>query len=424
MILNTILLAASPLVASTSGTGAPEILAVKVGKAETVSDGVIHHAVILIENGKIAVVGEDLSIERGIPVVDLGPDSVAMPGLVNAYSRQGMDSRGANDARPGQHASDELYPAYREYADLLEAGITTLGLYPAGNGIPGRAVAVRPQGSTPEEMILSDDAYLKVLLRSNSGSKKMLKDGFEEADKYIEKEKKAREKWEKAKEKEEKDKKKKKKDDDEGKSASPDDKKDKGVGPYVPPEMGDEAETFQQLRDRELRALIGIGSAGDYLHLIDAIGEEEFDWDLRIPVNRSLDIFHVKREVGSLGCRVVMEPTLSLHPNTRRQRNLPMELTEEGAKLVLVPRSDSVANHEAWLRHTGELIGAGLSRDVALRAMTQEPAELLGLGERLGSLSAGKDANILFFKSDPFEPGTKIQAVMLEGEIVSGKIDQ
>lgn len=428
MILNTILLAASPLLAPAVGVTAPDILAVKVGKAETVSDGTIHHAVILIEGGKIVVVGEDLPIERGIPVLDLGPDSIAIPGLVNAYSRQGMDSRGANDSRPGQRASEELYPAYREYSDLLEAGITTLGLYPAGNGIPGRAVAIKPHGKTAEEMILADDVYLKVLLRSNSGSKKMIKDGFEEADKYIEKEQKAREKWEKAKEKEEKDKKKKKKDDDkdkEDKSASPDDEKDKEeVGPYVAPDPDPEARSFQELRDRELRALISIDSAGDYLHLIDAIGEEEFDWDLRIPVSRSLDIFHVKREVGRHGCRVVMEPTLSTTPNTRRLRNMPGELVAEGAKLVLVPRSDSLTNQEAWLSHTGELIGAGLSRDVALRAMTLEPAELLGLGERLGSLSAGKDANILFFKSDPFEPGTEIEAVMLEGEFVSGEIDQ
>lgn len=431
MILNTILMAASPMLPSMPGTATsaaatPDILAVKVGRAETVSDGTIPNAVILIENGKIVVVGEDLPIERGIPVLDLGPASIAIPGLVNAYSRQGMDSRGGNDSRPGDHASQELYPKYREYEELLEAGITTLGLYPAGNGIPGRAVAIRPRGETKEEMILADDSYLKILLQSNAGSKKMIKDGFEEADKFIEKEKKAKEKWEKAKEKEEKDKKKKKDEEkDEKKSAAKgdDEKKDEEVGPYVPPEPDPDARTFQELRDRKLRALISVGSAGDYLHLIDAIGDEKFDWDLRIPIEMNLDIFHVKREVGKLGCRVVMEPTMSLHPNTRRLRNLPMELVDSGAKLVLIPRSDSLSDHKDWLRHTGEIVGAGLSREVALRALTQEAAELLGLGDRVGSLSAGKDANILFFKSDPFEPGTKIEAVMLEGQIVSGEVN-
>ncbi len=411
MILNTLLMAASPLLAPVPAT--PDVMAVKVGRAETVSDGSIPNAVILIEDGKITVVGEDLPIDRGIPVIDLGPDSIAMPGLVNCYSRQGLDSQGPNDSRPGVRASDEVYPAYRDYVELLEAGITTLGLYPAGNGIPGRAVAIRPTGATADEMIVADDAYLKVILRSNSGSKKMIRDGFEEADGYKEEVVKAKEKWEKDKEKWDKEKKKKE-----------EDRSDKVTdpGPFTPPEPKPEAKAFQELRDGELKALVSIGSAADYLHLVDAVGEEEFEWDLRIPVNRNLDIFHVKRQIGELGVRVVMEPTTSLHPNTRRLRNLPAELSEAGAKLVLVPRSDSLSNQEGWRRDTAELVWAGLDRQTAIRAMTLEPAELLGIGDRLGSLSAGKDANILFFTADPFEPGTQVHAVMLEGKVVHGEI--
>lgn len=411
MILNTLLMAASPLLAPVPAT--PDVMAVKVGRAETVSDGAIPNAVILVEDGKITVVGEDLPIERGIPVVDLGPDSVAMPGLVNCYSRQGLDSRGPNDSRPGVRASDEVYPAYRDYVELLEAGITTLGLYPAGNGIPGRAVAIRPKGDTADEMIVADDVYLKILLRSNSSSKKMIRDGFEEADEYKEEVAKAKEKWEKAKEKWDKEKKKKEEDRSD---------KVKDPGPFTPPEPKPEAKAFQELRDGELKALVSIGSAADYLHLVDAVGDEEFQWDLRIPVNRNLDIFHVKRQIGELGVRVVMEPSTSLHPNTRRLRNLPAELADSGAKLVLIPRSDSLSNQKGWRRDAAELVWAGLDREAALRAMTLEPAELLGLGERLGSLSAGKDANILFFTADPFEPGTEVHAVMLEGEVVHGEI--
>ena len=38
-------------------------------------------------------------------------------------------------------------------------------------------------------------------------------------------------------------------------------------------------------------------------------------------------------------------------------------------------------------------------------------------------LEAGKDANLIFLNGDPFEPGTQIQAVMLEGDFVSGEVD-
>lgn len=420
MILNTLLMVVSPALTPAPAAPLQGTVALKVGRAETVSDGTIPNAVILVEDGKIAMVGEDLPIERGIPVIDLGPDSVVIPGLVNAYSRQGLDSRGGNDSAPGQRASGELYPGYREYSDILNAGITTLGLYPAGNGIPGRAVAVKPHGSTTGEMILADDVYLKVLLRSSSSSKKMITDGFDKADKYIEKEQKAREKWEKAKEKADKKKKDKKKDKDADKS---DEKADEGPGPYVAPEKDPHAQAFGELRAKELSALISISSAGDYLHLLDAIGEEEFDWCLRIPISRESNIFNVGGEIGKLGCHIVMEPSLSLHPNTMRQRNLPHEMAKAGGKLVLVPRTDNLQDQEDWLHDTGELIGAGLPADIALRAMTLEPAEVLGLEERLGSISAGKDANLVFFMGDPFEPGTKVEAVMLEGDVVFGEIN-
>lgn len=415
MILNTLLMAAAPALVPTPGAAVQGTVALKVGRAETVSDGTVPHAVILIEDGKITMVGEDLPIERGIPTLDLGPDSVVIPGLVNAYSRQGMDSRGGSGSEPGNHASAELYPDPEVYSALLDEGITTLGLYPAGNGIPGRAVAVRTEGETPEEMTLADDAYLKIILKASSSSKKMISGGFEEADDWIEKDRKAREKWEKAVEKA---KKKKKKDDEKDGG-----KKDDGPGPYVAPEKKPEAKAFLQLRNKELRALISLDTAAEYLHLLDAIGDEEFDWDLRLPVQRECNLFYVAREIGERACRVVMEPRISLHPNTMRQRNIPHELSKAGAKLVLVPTSDSLSSHKRWRADVGNLIAAGLPEDVALRAMTLEPAGLLGLEDRLGSISPGKDANLVIFMGDPFEPGTQVEAVMLEGELVSGGLN-
>jgi imidazolonepropionase-like amidohydrolase len=423
MTLTTLLLAAMPVAATAPTT--PDLLAIKVGKAETIDQGTLEHAVILIEDGKIVMIGEDLPIERGIPVLDRDPEWTVMPGLVNAYSRGPLDSRGGNDSTPGLRASGELFINEDFYGDVLELGVTTLGLYPAGNGIPGRAVAIRTKADTAEGLILKDDAYLKIRMRSSGSNKKMLKKGFEDADDWIEKEAKAREKWEKEQEKAKKSKKKKKDDKDDDKSvavpaaASADDDE---PGEYVAPEKDPAAEAFLQLRERKLSALIAIGQASDYLHLLDAIGEEEFDWDLRIPITSELNIFNVKSEIGSRACRVVMEPQLSQHPNTMRLRNLPMELSEAGAKLVLIPRDDSVRGHEAWLRNTGEMVGYGLDRQAALRAMTLEPAELMGVGDRLGSLTAGKDANMIFFEADPLEPGSRVKAVMLEGEFVTGEV--
>jgi hypothetical protein len=390
----------------------PQYFAVRVGEAHTVSHGTIEHAVILVENGRIVVVGEDLAIERGIPVFDR-PDWVAIPGLVNCQSRLGLDGRGRSGFNPQRMASGELYPGQLVYADVLEHGTTTVGLHPAGNGIPGQAVAIRPAGSTPEDMILRDSAYLLIELRSNQGSKKMLSGAFDKVDKYLEKELKAFEKYEKDKEKAEKEK-------DKDKKKEMLDK----LGEYVPPAPDDDELPFLQLREGELRALIDISKAADWLHLLDAIDDEEFDWDLRVGLRNDIDVYHVIEQIGEAEKRVVVEPRLTLVPNTRRERNLPAEFLRAGAKVAFVPTSpSSIASHESWRFDVGLLVAAGMSADDALRAMTLEPAAVLGVDAKVGSIEAGKHANLVFLDGDPFEPSTRIQAVLLEGELVHGEVN-
>ena len=70
----------------------------------------------------------------------------------------------------------------------------------------------------------------------------------------------------------------------------------------------------------------------------------------------------------------------------------------------------------------GYLVAGGLDRQAALAAVTLEAAHVLGVGDRLGSLEPGKDANLVLWDGDPFEPQSRIQAVMLEGEFVSGEV--
>ena len=88
----TLLLAIAACLGAASAQA--DLLVFRVGRAETVSKGVIEHAVIFVEDGKIVMIGEDLPVERGIPVIDK-PDWTVMPGLVNCYTRVGADSEAA-----------------------------------------------------------------------------------------------------------------------------------------------------------------------------------------------------------------------------------------------------------------------------------------------------------------------------------------
>lgn len=408
MLLPSLVLGTAAVLATpTDGSAAaatPDLFALRVGTAETISQGTIPNAVILVEGGRIVTVGEDLPVERGIPVLDF-PDAVCMPGIVASRSRIGLEGRAGTDVAPELSASYELRPGASELGRVLEQGVTTLGLYPAGGGIPGVSVAVRPTGSTAESMILAEPSYLTMYISSNESAKRLVDKGFDLVDDYMEEVEKARAKFEKEKEKE--------------KSKS---KREEMV--FEPPVPDEKTLPMVRLVTGDLRATIGIGKASDYLHLMDVLDQRdyEFDYDLQVTLRDDGDIFYVADRLGEAGERLIVNPEVTLHPGTRRERNLPQELSDAGCSLAFVPSSDSVRGFEGLLADVANLIRYGLDRQVALRALTLEGAHVIGLADELGSIDAGKYANLLLFDGDPFAVETELMGVMLEGDFVAGDL--
>jgi imidazolonepropionase-like amidohydrolase len=66
----------------------------------------------------------------------------------------------------------------------------------------------------------------------------------------------------------------------------------------------------------------------------------------------------------------------------------------------------------------GTAVAYGLSWDEALRAITLAPAEVFGAADRVGSLQAGRDANVVVWSGDPFEFTTRAVAVLVHGRPV------
>ena len=60
----------------------------------------------------------------------------------------------------------------------------------------------------------------------------------------------------------------------------------------------------------------------------------------------------------------------------------------------------------------------GMSQDDALRALTINAAEILGVADRVGTLDPGKDANLFIAKGDPLEIRTEVTQVVIEGRDV------
>jgi imidazolonepropionase-like amidohydrolase len=421
-----------------------ELVAYRVARAETVAHGTVEHAVLLVGDGKLVALGEDLPVERGIRVVDL-PAWTVMPGLVLLDSRLGMDGQAGSGTHPEVLASDELFPQADEYERVRALGVTTIGLSPAGGGIPGRGVAVKPRGATPEEMILRDPAYLKVELQASKSSKNAFKDGFEKADKHLKKVAEAREKWEK--EQEKKKSKGKKSDEKKPEEKKAEEKKDEKSAPaqeeekkeepepsdvFTPPAAEMEVQVFLDLRAKTLPALIQISGAAEFLHFVDALGTEEIDWTLRNRLGGTSDLHYVYDKetwgldvdgIGDREARIVLEARTSLQPGTMRERNVAAELVAAGAKVALVPTDESLTSGLAdWRSDVGRLVAKGLPREAALRAITLEPALFLGVAERVGSLEEGKDADLVFLDGDPLEATTRVRAVLIDGRLVHGEV--
>ena len=123
-----------------------------------------------------------------------------------------------------------------------------------------------------------------------------------------------------------------------------------------------------------------------------------------------------------------------------KEKNIPVIL---GSVLALPTREDF--HHAAAYRAAGELAEAGvkfafgtgdysdvrllpyeaaisvawgLPRDRALRAITIEAAEILGIADRVGSLEPGKVANFVIWNGDPLELRTPVPRVFIAGRDV------
>ncbi|MEO8500914.1 MAG: amidohydrolase family protein, partial [Vicinamibacteria bacterium] len=87
-------------------------------------------------------------------------------------------------------------------------------------------------------------------------------------------------------------------------------------------------------------------------------------------------------------------------------------LNKEGVKFALV---SGFAND--FLAGIRKAIEKGLPKDVALRAVTLTPAEILGVADRMGSLEKGKIANVVVWAGEPLTKDAKVKMVFVDGEL-------
>jgi imidazolonepropionase-like amidohydrolase len=96
--------------------------------------------------------------------------------------------------------------------------------------------------------------------------------------------------------------------------------------------------------------------------------------------------------------------------------NVAKELHDQGVLFAL--SSHGAPGLESRLAlQAGYAMNGGLPFDAALAAVTINPARLLGVEERVGSIEVGKDADLVLWSGPPFEPASRVIAVLLDGEL-------
>ena len=135
-----LLLGLVPLLGMTDPVSAADSLVFRVGKVVTMDqeDRVINNAVVVVEDGKIAVIGRarDIEIPAGVTVVER-PELWLVPGLVECHNHTGGGSSDLHDyiylTNPGLRTLESIIPDNPEMERARAGGVTTILTIP-GSG--------------------------------------------------------------------------------------------------------------------------------------------------------------------------------------------------------------------------------------------------------------------------------------------------
>ncbi|MFT5500979.1 MAG: imidazolonepropionase-like amidohydrolase [Woeseiaceae bacterium] len=363
-----------------------------------VSDDPIEDGVLIVEDGKIRALGTpgSVRIPRDAVLIDVA-NSVIIPGLVDTHSHIG-EPAGADRSSPIQPEArvlDSINVRDAGFKRALAGGITTVNLMSgSGHLMSGQTIYVKLREGNAIETI----AYKKEN-GSVDGGMKMANGSNPRRD---------------------------------------------------PPFPGTRAKAASLVRQKYV-------AAQEYMKKIEAAdGDEEKmpDRDLAMEAlvevlkgerivhhhtHRHDDILTVLRLQKEFGYRVVLHHVSEAHrvadeiaaadvpvslimidsPGGKLEamyidfKNAPA-LEQAGAR-VAFHTDDYISDSRLFMRMAALGVRAGMTRETALNALTLEPAKMLDLDDRIGSLERGKDADFVVLSGDPFSVYTRVQQTWVEG---------
>lgn len=355
---------------------------------------------ILLRDGKIAEIGKSLSCE-GAEVID-AKGLYVMPGLIDAHTHIGVfdfnDSVGVDDANemtsPNTAAVDVRYgvnPLAREFKVSYEHGITTLLITPgSGNVFCGQAIAAKSYGTNIFDMTIKAPCAVKIALGGNPkgtygsrstlpmtrmGVAHVLWDTFEKAKTYME-----------------------------NKESGKEQEYDANLEAIVPALKGD---VPCKIHCTQYDMITAIEVANEY--------------NLKFSLEHAWGATDYIDEIVESGCGICYGPIATYRaPGERRKVDIESVkmLDDKGVNVAIITDSP-ILSEESLYHHVGEAVREGLDYQRAWKMVTINPAKMMGVDERVGSLEKGKDADVILVKGRlGLDTDAKVLYTFVDGKLV------
>jgi len=376
--------------------------AIKAEIIYTVSGATIKNGVVLVKDGKIEKVGsaKEISIPKNYAVVS---SKVVTPGFIDARSVVGLSGalniptdqdqlEKSSPIQPELRAIDAYNPEEKLVGYVRDFGVTTMH---TGHGIgalvSGQTMVVKTKPGKIDEVTLVPMEMLAMTIGSSvegnftsPGTKAkqiaMIRSELLKAQAYMQKQ----------------------------------NDKDTSKRPAIDLKY----EALSKLLKGEVKALITVNSSNDIMNAIRLAKEFKF----KLVIDGAAEAYRMIDEIKACKAEVILHSTMA------RNAGDMVNMTRESAAILTAAniQVSIETGYEGYVPKTHVLlfeaalaVTYGLPYEEGLKSITLNPAKLLGIDKRVGSIEQGKDADLVLFDGDPFEYLTKISKVMIDGQWVS-----